>query len=79
MGEFPATERTSPQALYPCWDTTFPEVPAESDVLPTKRFSLNSAQIEIVRALREGLGLLQDVKVQEVNVLAEVPAHSEIL
>jgi hypothetical protein len=30
--------------------------------------SLNSAQTEIVRALREGLGLLEDVKVQPARL-----------
>jgi len=35
--------------------------------------SLNPAQTEIVRALREGLGLLENVKVQEMNT--SIPTH----
>jgi hypothetical protein len=40
--------------------------------------SLNPTQTEIVRALREGLGLLEDVKVQVEIKPTEVFANSEI-
>lgn len=41
--------------------------------------SLNPAQAELVRALRDGLRLLETVKVQETMNMAEMLASAEVL
>lgn len=41
--------------------------------------SLNPAQAELVGALRDGLGLLETVKVQETMNMAEMLANAEVL